>query len=142
MLGYDLLFQHNRPSLSKVPEHICTGFMAIPNNPYSRAFARHARRWLEICDHPEIGDQNACIEVLRRSPDCLTFGFPPVSYWSPGSSLGRWLPGRRLKPPRQMILHHANHTVGIGHKIQQLRTVEAMFTALPQTAGAVAVQRP
>lgn len=138
MRGYDVLFQHNRPTLPATPENLCTGFMGIRNNPRSRAFFRSAHLRLQECNRPEKGDQNACIDVLLRQPRCLRFGFLPVSYWSPGSEMGRWQPGVPLSPPQNLILHHANHTVGIDHKVQQLRAVEEIRGEVAERSPATA----
>ena len=126
MSHFDVLFQHNRPSLPGIPRHLCTGFMGIRNNRRSREFFQLAHQRLEALNRPTIGDQRACIEVLEEDPDKLCFDILPESYWSPGSILGRWVPGVPLTPPLELMLHHANHTVGIENKIQQLATLEEM----------------
>ncbi len=127
MQGMDILFQHNRPSLPQTHEHVCTGFVAVRNTPASRTFFRRAHAWLQQCNRPDMGDQNACIHILEHQPGALRFGYLPTTYWSPGSERGRWQPGLPLHPPPHLILHHANHTVGIAHKIAQLTAVEKLL---------------
>jgi hypothetical protein len=75
-----------------------------------------------------MGDQRACIEVLRSAPGLIRWNFLPVTYWSPGDPRGRWHPGMSLHPPRGLLLHHANHTVGVANKVAQLEAVEALVS--------------
>lgn len=125
MSDRDVLFQNNRPTLSASADNICSGFMVIRASPGSREFFERARDVMQAADDPAVGDQRACIETLRAMPDLIRWGFLPITYWSPGDPRGRWVPGMSLRPPEGLILHHANHTVGVENKVAQLRLVAA-----------------
>lgn len=138
MEGRDILFQNNRPSLPESAEHLCSGFMVVRASTASIAFFTAAREVLRTANTPAVGDQRACVEVLRRRPDAVRWGFLPTTYWSPGDPRGRWSPGMSLSPPDGMLVHHANHTVGVDNKVAQLRAVAELVTVRRGTGGAVA----
>jgi hypothetical protein len=127
MDGLEVLFQNNRPTLPLAPDNVCTGFMVIRATSRSRDFFERARNVLVTRNSAIVGDQNACIEILRTAPDAIRWGFLPVTYWSPGDPRGRWEPGMSLAPPDGMLLHHANHTVGVDNKLAQLEAVAAIM---------------
>lgn len=127
MRGMDVLFQNNRPTLPEDPENVCCGFVAIRASDRTRAFYERARAILVAADDPTVGEQRACIAALQESPHRIRWGFLPVTYWSPGDPRGRWRPGMSLDPPENMLLHHANHTVGVQNKLAQLRAVAAIM---------------
>jgi hypothetical protein len=123
----DVLFQNNRPSLPETADSVCSGFMVIRVSTRTRDFFERARRVLTCANSATMGDQRACIAVLRASPDLVRWAFLPVTYWSPGDPRGRWEPGVSLTPPPGLLLHHANHTIGVDNKLAQLRAVSAVM---------------
>jgi len=129
MDGLDVLFQHNRPGEPPVPNNLCTGFVAIRSGARARAFFRAARARLEAADRPDFGDQRACINTLEAEPDALRWGLLPARYWVPWDGGRHWRPGEPLHPPRDLVLHHANWTIGVAHKLAQLREVERLLAA-------------
>jgi len=135
MRDHNVLFQNNRPSLPTAADNICSGFMVIRSTPASCDFFERARRVLHTADDAAVGDQKACISVLREFPDLIAWGFLPVTYWSPGDPRGRWEPGRTLTPPDGLVLHHANHTVGVENKVAQLEAVSALMPVRQHGTG-------
>jgi hypothetical protein len=135
MHGVDVLFQNNRPTLPEDAENVCTGFMVIRASERTRAFFTRARAVLEAADDPAVGDQRACIATLQEAPHLIRWGFLPVTYWSPGDPRGRWHPGMSLDPPAGMLLHHANHTVGVANKVAQLRAVATVMEGRRRARG-------
>jgi len=129
MADRDILFQNNRPSLPEGMEHLCSGFMVIRASASTVAFFAAARDVLRAANDPATGDQRSCIQVLRERPDMVRWGFLPITFWSPGDPRGRWTPGMSLCPPEGMVLHHANHTVGVRNKVAQLRAVATLMSA-------------
>ena len=127
MRGLDVLFQNNRPSLPEAADNVCSGFMVIRATARSSDFFERARNVLRTADDAAVGDQRACIEVLRAFPDLIRWGFLPVTYWSPGDPRGRWEPGMSLAPPEGLLLHHANHTIGVANKLAQLQAVASLM---------------
>lgn len=54
----------------------------------------------------------------------IKWGYLPVEFFGAGTLTGRqWEPGMYLEIPRNIILHHANWTVGLENKIAQLKFV-------------------
>jgi hypothetical protein len=126
MHDHDLLFQNNRPTLPAAADNLCSGFMVIRASARTRDFFERARDVLTTTNDAAMGDQRACIHVLRTYPDLVRWSLLPITYWSPGDPRGRWEPGMSLVPPEGVVLHHANHTVGVANKLEQLRAVAAI----------------
>jgi hypothetical protein len=133
--GLDVLFQHNRPGEANVPSNLCSGFMVIRSGERARAFFRAARARLEAADRSDFGDQRACINTLEAEPGALRWGLLPETYWVPYDDGRHWRPGDPLRPPRGLVLHHANWTIGVPHKLAQLRDAERALAAAVRTGG-------
>ena len=54
----------------------------------------------------------------------------PYKFFNPALDIGpnKWLPGTILKLPKDIILHHANWTIGIENKIKQLDYLKSLLT--------------
>lgn len=124
MRGLDVLFQTNRPHDPHPFRYLCSGFMVICCSDAARDFFARARKTLEQADDPRVGDQISCIRVLERDSHAIRFGLLPRRYWVPERTGSRWVPGVTLDPPADIILHHANYTVGSTNKLAQLMAVE------------------
>ena len=102
---------------------LCTGFFVI------RANDQTLRLWEAVRDFDAkhlLGDQRSLNEVLKNGFSEVRWGVLPDSFYSPGKDKlldGLWEEGKPLLPPTDMVLHHANFTVGIERKVQQLRYV-------------------
>lgn len=127
--GFDLLFQNNRPGEPERLEHLCTGFVAVRAGAATRDFFRRARAVVERFDTPGVGDQRACIRALAEAPEALRWRLLPERYWVPYRHGPRWQPGDPLDPPLDLVLHHANWTVGNERKRLQIAAVERIVAA-------------
>jgi hypothetical protein len=127
--GLDLLFQDNRPGEPHAISHLCTGFVAVRSGPRPRELFRRAHAVLEALDTPRIGDQRATVQSLAESPRAVAYDFLPESYWVPFRHGPRWRPGVPLEPPAELVLHHANWTIGTEWKRAQLEAVERIVAA-------------
>lgn len=127
--GRDVLFQNNRPGLAHAARHICTGFMVIRCCPRARAFFERAYAVLLAADHPRTGDQYACIHTLEEGATRIRYALLPDRYWTPVHRGAPWQPFDPLAPPADVILHHANKTIGVPNKIAQLRAGERLTGA-------------
>jgi len=133
--GLDALFQDNRPGDPPTPASLCTGFVAVRATAAARRFFRRARDIVERFDRPGVGDQRACIRALADDPLALRWALLPGRYWVPYRHGPRWQPGTPLDPPADLVLHHANWTIGNERKRVQLAEVERIVAA---RGGAVA----
>lgn len=127
--GFDLLFQNNRPGEPERLEHLCTGFVVVRAGEPARSFFRRAREVVERFDTPGMGDQRGCVRVLADDPGAVRWALLPERYWVPHRNGPRWQPGAPLDPPRDLVLHHANYTVGNERKRLQLAAVERLVAA-------------
>lgn len=142
MHDMDLLFQDSRPGEPHRLEHLCTGFMAVRNNARTREFFRRACEILLAADNPQVGDQSACIQALQQDPGALRHALLPSAYWVPPRTGRHWVPGEPLRPPADLVLHHACRTVGTQNKHAQLAAVLAARgpAGHPVPGGAVSLR--
>jgi len=99
----------------------CTGFMAIRMSEKVRAFFTDVLEYMAL--NPECDDQDAFNVVARRSE--LRFGtFDENIVWSHRKM---WRPGTAISFPDEMLVHHANWTFSIDHKIAQMETVSKLY---------------
>jgi hypothetical protein len=92
----------------------------------ARSFFERAKAILWAADDPLTGDQGSCILALEENPEFIRYALLPDTYWTPVRSGAHWQPGNPLTPPRDIVLHHANKTIGNANKIAQLSTVERL----------------
>jgi len=103
---------------------LCTGFFII------RANSRTLRLWEAVREFDAkhlLGDQRSLNEVLKNGFSDVKWGLLPDSFYSPGKDkflAGLWEDGKPLFPPGDMVLHHANFTIGVPSKIKQLKYVK------------------
>jgi len=82
--------------------------------------------------HPTMTEQPILNEIVRRRG--LNVGYLPVEFFGGGSLTGRrWQPGDLLDVPADVVMHHANFTVGIEDKIAQLRYVRSVVEERART---------
>ncbi len=111
---------------------LCTGFFAARGS--ERLFAL----WSRVREHAleEGRDQRAFNELVRENA-AVRAGLLPDAFFGAGCGLpgdtvdaeGRWqywMPGQRLTLPQDIVLHHANWTIGIENKLEQLRHVASV----------------
>lgn len=123
----DLFFQADAWKNPDGVGNVCTGFFVCKGNVRTRAF------WTlvgEIMRRVGCGDQRSAQEVLRLETILgLRVGYLPPEFWGPGSlqnSPSRWEPGMALVPPMDILVHHANWTVGTANKVEQLECVAGL----------------
>lgn len=71
--------------------------------------------------------------IYRRSiprmpnPFGLAWNYLPVEFYCPGIETGLlWNPGMALDVPRNIVMHHANWTLGVENKVAQLACVKEL----------------
>jgi len=100
----------------------CTGFMAIRLSREVRSFFANVLECM--ISNPEYDDQDAFNVVARQSE--LRFGtFDEDIVWSHRKM---WRPGTAISFPDKMLVHHANWTFSLDHKISQLETIAKLYT--------------
>jgi hypothetical protein len=123
----DIFFQTDAWNNASGVGNLCTGFFVCKGNIRTRAF------WTlvgECMSRLGEGDQRTSQEIIRRNVILgLKVDYLPPEFWGPGSlqtSPARWEPGMPLAPPMDILLHHANWTVGTANKVKQLEYVASV----------------
>jgi len=138
--GRDLVFQRNTPT-----KWVCPGFFACVGSKTTlrlwEAVRRHMQRQLDQDDQDVLNDllwkkhsrrihlnrfaRAGFMEHVSRVNGCaIRWDYLPNSFFCGASATGTtWKPGMQLRLPRRIVLHHANWTVGLKHKIAQLQYV-------------------
>lgn len=121
MRSNDMVFQKDSPS-----GMVCTGFFACRANKKTLKFWRTARRLVKHSFPRRWHDQTAANFLINNTKfGKLQWDYFPATIFSGGTLTGkRWDPGKQLPIPEDIILHHANWTVGIENKIKQLEYVK------------------
>lgn len=120
----------NRNIAPDMSGHLCAGFFACRGNSKTLAL------WKDIKDHclknPSQNDQQALNYFLngfkvnqKHNSYGVKWDYLPPRFFGPGTYLGTtlWSPGKILEIPWDILMHHANQTVGIANKIAQLEYV-------------------
>ncbi len=132
MTGKDMVFQRDTAT-----GRICAGLLAARG---TRRVERFFERCLARVDARDVDDQEAMNTLLyadwpRRARlsqrgcnrSLIRWDLLPDEFYSPGmyrQDVGKpWTPGQALRLPPRLLLHHANWTVGVEHKIEQMRMV-------------------
>lgn len=120
----DVFFQQDALKHPRGLGNICTGFFVCKGNIRTRAF------WSlvgESMRRTGWGDQITAQTIIRHGlVRGLRVGSLPSEFWGPGANESlplRWEPGMHLDPPAELLVHHANWTVGVPNKIAQLEAV-------------------
>lgn len=99
---------------------VSTGFMVIKANE------RSLNLWKDIKHHlltQKIkGDQYFLNKLLAKH--AIKHAVLPETFYLPSGKM--WAPGKQLKLPHGIILHHASWTKGIENKIKQLEYVKSI----------------
>ena len=109
----------------------CTGFLACRASDRTRVFWCYVRDIMLESMNAErpIGDQAAfnILVNLQSTQRHIKWSFLPETFLGPGIIIGeRWTPGVELSIPQDIVMHHANWTVGIENKIKQLSYVRSL----------------
>jgi len=106
----------------------CTGFFACKGNE------RALKTWEAIRAHmirvhagkKEADDQRGFNAVMKKNPFQLKVADLPPSFFSGGMyNCQLWQPGKKLRIPKDIVLHHANWTLSVGNKLKQFAYVRA-----------------
>ncbi len=126
MQGYDMAFQ--RDTLSG---ELCAGFFACVGNERTLSLWQDIKALLiSLRDYYynsaiEVNDQRCLNKLIHEPKYGVKFRFLPNQFFSYGL-LGRdqrWYPGVEFPVPQDIVMHHANWTVGPEHKLELLRYV-------------------
>jgi hypothetical protein len=129
---YDIVFQRNQSKNKRV----CAGFFIAKANEAVYNLWQSVKE--QMMANPKLDDQEPLNRALRdrnlRNPNLnlnIKWGLLPNSFFNPALYTGavRWVPGMELVLPAKIILHHANWTVGLENKIQQLDYVQSLLNS-------------
>jgi hypothetical protein len=129
MQDKDILFQNNLCGRSTAVVGLCAGFIALRCSDAVRPFFEKALQDVNDLNDPRIDDQVVYAGILKYFPN-LRFGLLPDNYWTRAEL---WVPDNDLKPPSDIVIHHANWVLGIEHKLEQLKRVRSAVQALPHS---------
>jgi len=124
MQGKDMLIQKDNPWGG-----LCAGFFACRGNQKTLILWQEIKRRLSYSSGKN--DQDLLMDfVLRRNPYNIQWGYLPThQFWGAGTFKGTvWKPGIELNIPAEILMHHANYTVGTENKIAQLCYVKEVIT--------------
>lgn len=104
--------------------NLCAGFFICRGNRKTLELWTRVRK----CLKKEGRDQGAFNRLLRNMRE-IKYGALPLCFFGGGSFSGRiWEPGDDLFVPADAVMHHANWTVGIANKIEQLKYVKTKLS--------------
>jgi hypothetical protein len=115
----------------------CAGFFACRGNERTRALWTRIKESLQSeiekvkkqkkVVKSNFNDQTLLNKFIRSSnPYNIVWDYLPKTFFGGGSLTGkRWKPGNTLPIPEEIVMHHANWTVGVENKIAQLDYVRS-----------------
>jgi hypothetical protein len=117
---YDLVIQKDHPKGT-----VCSGFFACRSNEKTLALWQDVYKAMETIEkYSDQGALNYCL-IKKKNPYDIAWTFLPKTYFGGATLTGHsWNPGQHLLIPVNPKMHHANWTVGIEHKIEQLKYVK------------------
>ena len=125
IVGHDIVCQRDEPRAKG--NQLCTGFFIIRANNGTLKLWERVRKAVR----KEGRDQLAFNRILNSwwyrqfSYPRIKYNFLSDNFFSAGTLTGEnWQPGQELVIPDDIVLHHANWTVGIENKISQLEYVK------------------
>lgn len=118
MKDYDMIIQKDNPS-----GQVCAGFFISRGNEKTLNLWKTIRK--SMIRNPSRHDQNVLNDIIRGSNSIgISWDYLPITFFSGGTLTGKyWQPGKKIKIPKNIILHHANWTQGVKNKIAQLKFV-------------------
>lgn len=119
----DLVIQRDTPSGT-----MCAGFFACRANYKTLALFEGVRDYM--IRRGECSDQKTLNRLLRkgkdkeRNPYKIVWDYLPAEFLGGGTLTGcGWSPDRHMFIPDNIMMHHANWTIGITNKVKQLEYV-------------------
>jgi len=121
MDDYDILFQKDY-----FEKNYCAGFFVSKQNSKVLNFFEKVKNSLIESLNGKIDDQGIINTLLNNNDKLIKSGFlPDNKYWTVGNSTeGRVWNGENVYIPEDLIVHHANFTIGIENKIKLLNLVK------------------
>ena len=95
----------------------CAGFFIVKPSPHMHQFFRDVLARARGVR----SDQDAMNEILEHSG--IRWTMLSRRYYTVGQEGHHWTPGMEVHPPRDILVHHANWTVGVENKLALLRLV-------------------
>jgi hypothetical protein len=122
-LDADLAFQVDAPGPA-----LCSGFFFCRASEQTRVLWQNV---LEFVRSPESrGDDQLRVRNLIGRDCALRVRYLPPTFMGGGTFTGQiWVPGDDLHIPQNIIVHHANFTIGVANKIEQCELVRAKLRA-------------
>jgi hypothetical protein len=112
----DMAFQWDGPRGRE-----CSGFMVLRPSPGVEQFWREVYTYMKATG---AMDQDALHAMLKLRGSGFKTVILPERYWTYGRLDKIWNPGDPVDPPADLLMHHANWTVGTGNKMALLQTVK------------------
>jgi hypothetical protein len=105
------------------PHYVCTGFFVCKQTESVLNFFKTAINMLNNSLNTKNDDQSIINSLIMSEITKQTL--PTELYWSAGHQCGIWN-GQQLTPPTQIIMHHANFTIGVPNKELLLESVKSI----------------
>lgn len=127
--NYDMVIARDNPK-----GVCCAGFFACKGN------AKMLNLWAQIkrfmLNNKDADDQSPLNSFLRNKRLNIKWNYLPTAFYGGATITGntRWLPTMNIPVPENIILHHANGTIGLENKISQLRQIQEKFSILQSEA--------
>ena len=129
----DIAFQDDGPGGAA-----CKGFYVVrPTEVVRRFFADVLERMRTTMEN----DEESTNELLKEWGARLSWGLLPRRYWTHGQDGKIWEPGDPLDPPADLLVHHANWTHGISHKLALLEAVREIHAERARNAAGMNTSR-
>jgi len=118
----------------------CTGFFACRGNEKTLRLWKKARAYMQ--EYERESDQVAFNHalILDHNPCDVKHCLLSEKQFMHGNDDG-WWPGRPMSVSKEIILHHANWTIGIPNKIKQLKLVRDIYKKMNQSKRKISVRR-
>ncbi len=128
MQDKDMVIQKDSPN-----GNMCAGFFALRGNQKNLEIWTKIRKRLSnpeyLEKHPKTNDQVELNRIIRINKEIkIKWAYLPKEFFGGGTLTGkRWKKGLKLPIPKNIVMHHANWTVGVKNKIEQLQYVRDIF---------------
>jgi len=119
--NFDILFQKDFYENAR-----CAGFFIAKQNKKVLDFFISVKSYLEKNMNGKIDDQYVINHLISNNEADINHSYLPSNkYWTVGNeTLGKVWNGEDIKIPTDIIMHHANFTIGIDNKLKLLEIVK------------------
>jgi hypothetical protein len=121
----DMAFQWDGPRGRE-----CSGFMVLRPSPKLLRFWQGVRDLMRERGYMDQDALHHKLSVgtvnLERDGGDISWVVLPERYWTFGRDDKHWAPGMPVKPPVDLLMHHANWTTGIENKLALLEAVRVL----------------